>query len=151
MLVPAAAQQAGDVVALLQAFPQQGAVGCVVGQVHCGKDGPDLVRQDGHLQAVDGLLQHPGLHLLYRADTHIHTRSAEVRRRPVETSDVQTGAVTFSTYRPDLAVTLGCSSCCCRFGFSIHRCLKGQHHLGLLRLTLKDFGLQHLATTDGNT
>lgn len=68
----------------------------------------------------------------------------------METRDLQTGAVMLLTYRPDLAVRL--VSCCCSFfWFSLHRCLKWQQHLGLVKVTLKDFGLQHLATRDTNT
>lgn len=52
LFVLAEAHEVRDVVALLQAFPQQRAVGCVIREVQGGKHGPDLVRQDGHLQAV---------------------------------------------------------------------------------------------------
>lgn len=54
------ADKVGNVVPLLQALPQQTAVGQLIRKVHCGNFGRDLIGKDCHIQTIKALLQHSG-------------------------------------------------------------------------------------------
>lgn len=110
LFVLAEAHEVWDVVTLLQAFPQQRAVRCVIRKVQGGKHGPDLVRQDGHLQAVSWLLQHPRLQALHPTDTCV-----EYKMRSSKMNDTQTGVpwwfwLTLPTSQSEQGVTVSSDS-----------------------------------------
>lgn len=83
LLSPVDADEVGDVVSLLQTFPQQRAIGHVIREVHRGKRRTDFVRQNGHLQAAGCLFQNPGLQLLRRTKARIRVKPEKPSRREV--------------------------------------------------------------------
>ena len=65
LFAPAEADQVGEDVSLLQGLPQQGAVGHVVREVHCGQQSGDLLGEDGDLQTHGRLGDQPRLAALH--------------------------------------------------------------------------------------